>query len=105
MAITPYRKVRVDDNVLRQMQDAIEMPIRDISKRAILDGQLLEGVALLSSADNVVNHKLGKTLTGWLVVRQNASSIIWDDQAANGRPQDYLILKCSANVTISLWVF
>jgi len=105
MSIQPYKKVRTDDNIVRQIQDAVEIPLKDISSRSILDGQVLSNIELVTGADNIIDHKLQRKLVGWIVVRQSANANIWDIQDLNTRPQTSLVLQTSANVTVSLWVF
>lgn len=105
MPIQPYKKVRTEDTVVRQIQDAVEIPLKDISSRPILDGQILTDIELTSGVDNIVDHKLQRVLTGWIVISKSAQSDVWDLQAANSRPQQFLVLRCSANVTVKIWVF
>lgn len=105
MSIQPYKKVRTDTDIVRQVQDAIEIPLKDISSRAILDGQILSGVELSSGVDNIIDHKLQRKLVGWIIMRQSANANIWDLQNLNTRPQQSLVLQTSANVTVSIWVF
>ena len=105
MAITQYRKARTSDINLRRVQDAIEPPFRDIASRQILDGRLIRDVDLVSSADNVINHGLGRDLIGWLVVGINAAATIYDKQSTNDLRHLTLILDASANCRVNVWVF
>lgn len=66
---------------------------------------LLKSVVLVTGTTNTINHLLGKVLTGWLVIRQRESSIIWDSQDSNPLPDKTLQLLCSVNVTVDLLVF
>jgi hypothetical protein len=60
---------------------------------------------VLTSGDNTINHKLGRALQGWFIVRQNAAASLFDKQSTNSMPQLTLVLNTSADVTISLIVF
>lgn len=73
--------------------------------RPVVDGLLLEGVVLTGGVDAVVNHGLGRTLRGWLIVRNTASGSVFDKQAANLTPETTLVLSTATTKTISLWVF
>lgn len=66
---------------------------------------MLKNIALVSGQTNTINHLLGKVLTGWIVIRQDASSIIWDSQDSNPLPDKTLQLLCSSNVTVNMLVF
>lgn len=72
--------------------------------RVQLDSVILKGVSL-STGDNVVPHTLGRTLTGWSVVRLDAAVAVWDAQLTSPDPATYLILVASGPCTVSLEVF
>lgn len=103
--IPQLRRVRSDDNVVRQLQDASDAIFKVITVKEILDGILLEDISLLSANPNVINHKLGRKLRGYIIVRQDTNTNIWDSQTSNTTPSLTLVLNCGSNVTISLWVF
>lgn len=65
---------------------------------------LITDVALLTGT-NIINHKLGQKLKGYVVVLKSAASIIYDSQQTNPSPDKTLILNASADATISLLVF
>lgn len=67
-------------------------------------GLLLQSVSL-TTGDNVIDHKLGRKLQGWQIVRQRASAALYDKQDANQMPALTLVLNTSANVTVDLFVF
>ncbi len=76
---------------------------------AILNNQTLQTSLLqnisLSSGTNVVNHLLGKKLTGWKIVGINALATIYDGQDTNQTPERTLILISSAPCWVNLEVF
>jgi hypothetical protein len=65
---------------------------------------LLSNVALTSGI-NVINHKLGQKLRGYLVVMNSAAATFYDGQDTNPSPDKTLILNSSAATTVSLLVF
>lgn len=65
---------------------------------------VLKSVSLLTGT-NTINHKLGRKLQGWKVVRQRAAASLYDNQDSNQKPELTLILIASANVTVDLEVF
>lgn len=70
-----------------------------------LDSLILENVSLLKAAPNVVNHKLGRKLIGWRVVRIRAKAIIYDSQDSNQTPDLTLVLITDTDVIVNLEVF
>ena len=75
-----------------------------ISSKEILDGISLKNVSLLTGA-NTINHTLGRKPLGYFIVRKRAQSDIWDTQDSNPNQAITLILNCSANVTVDLWIY
>ena len=75
----------------------------------ILDNPLVKGQQLiqisLTSGSNVINHKLGRKLQGWIITGINGAATIYDTQATNQMPELTLNLTSNASVTINLWVF
>lgn len=72
---------------------------------APLAGASLLSDIILTSGSNVINHKLGAKLQGYIVVRSSASSTFFDNQSTNPSPQTTLILNASSATTVSLLVF
>lgn len=101
--IAPFRRVRSQDDVVRQLQDAVGAVFQDVVSREILDGQVIEGVQITTGTPYAVSHKLSRALVGYIVIRKNADANVWDSVSA--APSSILILNSSANVTISVWVF
>jgi hypothetical protein len=66
---------------------------------------LLKSV-VLTTGNNVINHKLGRVLQGWKPTRYHGAwAQIYDLQDTNQMPQLTLVLVASANVTIDIEVF
>ena len=105
MAVKSFKKLNSADRNLNLVQDNIETFSIPLVKNPLLDGQLIEDQELVTGQDNIINHKLGRVLRGWLIVRQNAAADIYDTQADNSLPNLTLWLRSSADCTISLYVF
>lgn len=68
------------------------------------DGQILPSVSLVAGT-NVINHRLGRKLTGWIITRLRAAATVSDTQDSNPNPQQTLYLTSSINVVVDLFVF
>lgn len=68
------------------------------------DGQTLQSVSLVSGT-NIINHKLGRKLTGWIVVRLRGPATFYDSQESNPNQQQTLLLNSSANVVADIFVY
>lgn len=75
-----------------------------ILKNPATDPVLIQNV-VLATGTNLVDHRLGKKLTGWQVVGVNAPVTIYDTQATNPHPDRTLRLVSSGAATVSLLVF
>ena len=69
-----------------------------------LNCSILQDVSL-ANGTTVINHRLGRKLQGWRVVRIDGAATIYDQQDSNPNPQLTLVLVSSAAVITSLEVF
>jgi hypothetical protein len=72
--------------------------------RVQLDSVVLQDVPITAGQNNI-QHTLGRTLTGWKIVRLNGYAAFYDLQGSNPDPTNYLLLMASANCTVSLEVY
>jgi len=86
------------------MQNQWASILNPVIGNSIVNGLLLTGIPLKAGTTNV-NHTLGRTLVGWIIVGSDGASEIYDKQAKNQTPNLTLQLVSSAAVTVSLWVF
>lgn len=99
------KKISSDIREVNQLQENVEQVLSPIIDKEILDGILIKDVQLVTGQDNIVSHLLGRDLVGWIVTRQKSNAVVWDSQDSSTSKSRTLTLNCSANVTISLWVF
>ncbi len=65
---------------------------------------LLQNVQLINGT-TLVDHRLGKKLTGWQIVRIRAAATIFDSQDTNPHPERTLRLVSNAAAVVDLIVF
>ncbi len=78
--------------------------LNPIVANPLVSGLLLQNIKLVSG-DNVVNHKLGAKLQGYIVVLNSAAVTFYDKQSVNPMPDLTLVLNASGATTVSLYVF
>lgn len=105
MAIKAFKKLPTANREVDQLQNNIEQYAQPITASQIIDGVLLKSVTLSSATTTVVDHKLGRKLLGWTIVRKRADSRVWDSQDSNKAQDRTLWLECSADVVVDIWVF
>ena len=93
-----------DEQPMTLMQTAWASKLNPVLANAITQGLLLKSVVLLAGA-NQINHKLGRALQGWLIVRSRSLASVYDLQDGNKTPTLTLSLQSSATVTVDLYVF
>jgi hypothetical protein len=98
------KTLNVPDEIQNRVQDNTKKAIDQLSNQPLTNGTILSSIAL-TTGNNTVNHKLGKKLTGWFIVRQRSSATIYDNQDSNKAPTQTLILVSSADVTVDIYVF
>jgi hypothetical protein len=101
--IPPFRAIRTATRDLQKLQDALSRVFNSLLSKPLIDGRLLNGIELLSSGSNQVNHGLGQSVRGWIVVSQNADARIWE--STSDLPNTTLTLETSNDVTVNLWLF
>lgn len=102
--IGKFQKITTSDRVINQIQDNITKVVNPLTNIPLNSGNLLTSVSLVSGL-NTVNHKLGRALVGWFIVRQRAAASVYDTQDTNLTPTLTLNLSSSANVIVDLFVF
>lgn len=95
---------QTDDRDFQLMQSAWATAINPLLRNAALNGSLIQNVVLVTGS-NQVNHKLGRKLQGWFIVRQRAAASVYDQQDSNTSPALTLSLVSSANVNVDIYVF
>lgn len=81
------------------LQQNVEDAINKIEKNTILDNVIVENVVINTSAS--VEHRLGRTPKGYLVIRKNANAQVWNGSITDTN----IVLTSSAAVTVTLLIF
>ena len=94
---------------LSEETDLLQRGVRDfaakVSDSDIVDGVIVADVNLKSGENNVVGHPLGRPIVGYIVVRSNANSVVFDGEKPATKPANEFTVQCSADVTVTFWVF
>lgn len=101
MGLPSYYTDNVSLSLLQSNWASLLDPLLD---NPITKGLILENVQLVSGT-NTINHKLGRKLKGWWIVRQRAAANIYDAQDTNPTPAVNLKLTSDANVSVDILVF
>lgn len=105
-SLIKFLDLTTDDQKLRPILDRLKEVVRVLSNKQLIDGQLLEEVAVLKYAPtnyvNMIPHKLGRKMNGYIVVRAFPNVGISEDVPSD---ETFIYLRSTLAATISLWVF
>ncbi|MEL0117936.1 MAG: hypothetical protein VXB01_03265 [Opitutae bacterium] len=87
------------------LQNAVRKFADDTESSPFQYGVFLEQVQLKTGQDNQVGHSLGHKANGYLVLTKSAQADIFDGVNGIGESREHIKLRCSADVTVNLWVF
>jgi len=102
MTLVPVTRLQTSDPELNQVQDNFIRRVNPALAAEILDGRMVTGVSVATSATNV-NHGLGRAYRGWIVVGNNTDCRVWSPSTSD--TTKIIVLQSSAATTLSLWVF
>lgn len=88
---------------LDRVQDAIVDGLRGLEGDVLGLEKIVAGQALTTS-DARVYHGLGRPVKGWVVVNRNANAVVYQ-ATTSPAPNQYILLRASASVTVDVLVF
>lgn len=98
-------KFQAEDQAMNLLQTSWAQQLDPVIRQPLTQGTLLKDVQL-ASGNNVVNHKLGRKLQGWIITRyRGAAASVYDTQDNNPTPALTLTLNSSASVVVDIYVF
>lgn len=100
-----FRKIFTDDPLQQRLQDSIAQSFAQFEKLPQLDSVIVKDITLSSTIDNLVEHKLGREIVGWQIIRQNANAVVYESSTINTTPSSFVILRASAACTVTILFF
>lgn len=100
-----FRRINSESTDLNKVQDNIDNAFSYLVQDPFTSAVLLKNIKLTAGNDNIINHKLGRNLIGWILVRKRGPGDIWDKQDENTIPNLTLILNTSQDVVVDLRVY
>lgn len=97
-----FKKIQTQDYITSIIQDNVDQAVSPIIQSEIIDGILLKNISLVSGQVNQVSHKLNRKPIFWIVARQDSNSVVWESSTLT--TDLFLVLNCSANCIINLWI-
>lgn len=88
---------------LRSVEANLIGPLNLLLALPILDGRLIQGIALTVGQPITFPHLLGRALVGWILTDNTAQATIW--RQTNAMPDKQITLAASATTQVAVWVF
>lgn len=95
-----FRKIQSADSTINRLQSQIEQSLNPVLKQAILDGVIINDIAI-TTAGVEIEHGLGRQPLGWALIDNQADARIW----RTAWTDRLLTLDASGTSTISIYVF
>ncbi len=102
--LVKFQVIQSADQDLMTVQQNLTRTLNPIFNTNTLGGNILPNISLISGS-NTINHKLGRDLSGWQIIRQRTAASIFDTQDTNKTPSLTLTLTSSADCSVDLYVF
>lgn len=102
MALLPIFQTKIQELLL--LQNKWSAILNALISNPSLQSNILSSISL-NNGTTVINHLLGRKLTGWRVIGINGAATIYDNQTTNQTPQTNLVLISDAAVVVNLEVF
>lgn len=100
-----FQKIYTTDALQQRLQDNIANSFNQFEQLPQLDSLIVKDVVLSAAGDNIVSHKLNRPIQGWQIIRLNANAVIYESTTVNNQPSSVVILKTTANCTVSILFF
>lgn len=100
-----FKKLHTENRETKKIQSNVDEALIPVLNKPIIDGALLQSCELRSDRLNEVAHGLNRPLLGWIIVRKNGVSDIYDLQDENNNKEKTITLRCTQDVTVDIWVF
>lgn len=105
MALPPFQRSASGDFDLQNLEQNVAAAMLPVLTAPDAGKVQLVNIVLVTGAPNDVPHGLGRVLSGWVISRINAGSLIYDAQVSNPYPAKFLRLYSSANCTANILVW
>jgi hypothetical protein len=100
--IKAFKKIAQTQPELQAVINTIAEFVRPLEINPTLDGRILKGATIGTSATNIP-HKLGRPWVGWFVVSRTSGVVPYEATQSNSTL--FLTLTASSATTVDIYVF
>ena len=106
MGIVRFRRIPTQDSDLGRVQDSVSESIYSLQTSPLAECVVISGIALKAAGvDSLVPHRLGRKITGYVIVKSSADVRVWDSPSRNPDEKLFAVLRSSVAATVSILFF
>jgi hypothetical protein len=91
------------DPDLVQFQDRVRAAVNPVLANPLLDGRIIDVTLNPTGNTTLIEHKLGRNITGWFVVDLTVSTSVW--RVTTAHPDKFLELEQTAAVEVPMKIY
>jgi hypothetical protein len=101
-----YVNVIADDRQTQEINNNVSRVFSSLYSNPLLNNPVIvKGLLFSSGTDLLVNHKLNRAVTGYIVINSNAAVNVYQSSTVNLQPKAQIILKTNATATVDILFF
>lgn len=90
---------------LERAQSEVETVLDDLSEREYLYGVRMEAATLEAGYENLLEHGLGREVSGFFVVDNDAGASVWRVSGSSANTKKYLPLGASSDCVVDVVIY
>lgn len=101
-----YISVIADDRQTQEMNNNVARVFSSLYANPLLNSPvIIKGLVFSNGVNLIINHKLNRAVTGYIVINSNAAVNVYQSATANAQPKAQIILQSNANATVDMLFF
>lgn len=101
-----YVTINSNNRDVQNMEDSVLRVFNSLYNNPLLNGpSIIKSQTFVANVDLIVNHKLSKPVTGFIVINSDAPAIVYRSSSVNIAPAAQIILKSTVNATVDFLFF
>jgi len=98
-----FKKIKLEDQATSLFQDNVDRSFNNLANHLLLNGAPL--TVDVVTGDNIIKHKLGRKISGYLRGPQSASMTYYDNISTSTDLDTEFTLVATGPATLKLWVY
>lgn len=102
----PYVSALTSNKDVQNLNDAVQRVFNSLYPNPLLaNPQLVKNITFIAGSDLWVDHKMGREIQGYIVVRSNAAAKIYTSPTSNTLATVRVCLRSDVNASVDILFF